>query len=283
MNVALVKSGLCKPKLQEFAEAYEAAKQPYWQNTRPYHSVQSIDWDVREADTVNGRAIAVARSGQTLRWFSFGIGSSINLSGNPTFQATEAETTSTEALKTNNDDFAIQWIAAFARGCKTAFAANPFTDTDPTIIAAMLGQVAITDPFSYRIAPEFGSPALLEMAQYHALAAYIALRLEWDNGSRTEKIGTLDQLTQGGGASYLHANGEPSSESRIHIPEGYGWTRPGQPGSQMQAIGVLTQDIVMPISLPQLPAQGNYLAPTHLYTEIVLRLGGVHFTTPSTN
>lgn len=279
-----IRSEFCKPQLQVIAEAYEALKRPYIVNTRPYHSVQSIKWDVVQGlpNATPAQAMAVARAGQTLKFFTYGIGQVISLSGNGQFQATEAETTQTEALKTNNDDFAIQWIGAFARGNKVAYTANPFTDTDQAVVDAMLGKVAIGDPFSYRLPAESGSPALLEMAMYHLLAPYITVQFQWDNGLRTEKVGTLDQYTQGGGASYLHSNGEPSSEGRIYQPEGYSWTRPGQPGSQFQALGVLTQDVVMPISLNQVPG-GNYVTPTAIWTEMVLRLGGTHFITPSSN
>ena len=282
MPASVVKSAFCKTKLQEIAEAYEAAGQPYWQNTRPLHSVQSIQWDVLVADTANSRAILCARAGQTLAFFSYGIGSQIQLSGNPNTRATEAETTITKALETNNDDFAIDWVGVIHRGNKVSYASNSFSDTDPILLAAMLGQKAIVDPFSYRLPPEAGSPALLESAIFQALLPYIALRIEWDNGSRTEKLGTMDQFTQGGGALYLHANGEPSSEARVMIPEGYSWTRPGQPGSQLQALGILTQDVVLPISLVN-PSGAAAIAPDHIYTEIMLRLGGVHFLTPSSN
>lgn len=277
-------SEFCPTKLEEISKAYESQGRAYIVNTRPYHSVQSIQWDIVQPLVAANpaQALAVARPGQICKWFTYGQGQVIRLSGNGQFQATEAETTLTEALKTNNDDFAIQWVGAFARGNKVEYAANPFTDTDPDVLSAMLGQVAIADPFSYRLPAEAGSPALLEMAMYHALAPFIAVRFEWDNGLRTEKVGTLDQFTQGGGASYLHANGEPSSEARCFVPEGYSWTRSGQPGSQMAAYGVLTQAIVMPISLSQIPG-GAFVAPTHIWTELVLRLGGTHFITPSGN
>ena len=284
MQQSFVISDWCKPKLQEFAEAYEALKRSYRTNTRPYHSTQSVAWTVVQPQTgvTPPQAMAVAKAGQTLNWFTYGIGQVISLSGAAQFRTTPAETNLTKALETNNDDFAIQWIGAYARGNKVAYAANPFADTDASVISAMSGQTAIYDPFSYRLPAEAGSPATLEMLMFHALAPYIDVRLEWDNGMPTEKIGTLDQFTQGGGASYLHSNGEPSTEARLVIPEGYGWTRAGQAGSQLAVYGVLTQDVVVPISLSAIPG-GAALAPSFLYTELVMRLGGVHFLALNSN
>jgi hypothetical protein len=281
-----VNTELCKPVGQMLKEKYEANGQPYLQSTKPYHSVQAIRWDIVQADTVNGVAMAVAAADQVLRFFAYGIGSNIRLSGSTSFVATEAETNIAVALKTNNDDFAIMWVGSHARGNKILYGAAQqaaFGDTNATVANAVSGIVPLVDPFSQRINPEFGSPATLEMVAFHALAPYLALQFAWDNGDRTEKVGVLSQYTQGGGASYLHANGEPSTEARSMIPEGYLWAREGQPASQLQAVATLTQPVVMPISLAALPGAGTFEAPTALWTEIVLELGGIHFRVPGSN
>jgi len=282
MNPSFVKAENCPTKLQEIAKAYVESNQPFWQNTRPNHSVQSLQADVVQTDLANSRAIVRFNARQTMAFFSYGIGSIIQLSGNPQHRVTEAETNITEAAKTNNDDFAIDWVGVSHRGNKVSYANNPFTDTDADFILAMQGQRSIYDPFSYRVPPEFGSPALLENGVFQKLLELLSLRFEWDNGTRTEKVGIMDQFTQGGGASYLSSNGEPSAEARIMVPEGYSWTRSGQPGSQLQAFATLQQDLFVPISLVN-PSGAQAIAPDHLYVEFMLRLGGVHFLTPSTN
>lgn len=276
----------CRTALQEIADGYEGGNTPYFQNTRPNHSVGSIQWDLLAFDATNARAWMVARKGQQLNFFGYGIASSIALSGDPTFKATTAETNIVKANETNNDDFAILWIGCSHRGNKVSYPAGTVfntggVDTDPTLLAAMLGRVAYVDPFSYRTPAEFGSPALLENAEFQELIKYIELRFEWDNGVRTEKVGLMSQYTEGGGASYLHANGEPSTEARTLIPEGYKWTRAGTAGSQFNAFGILTQDVVTAVST--VTPIATAIAPDHLYTEIMLRLGGVHFLTPSGN
>lgn len=281
-----VNAPLCKPVSVMLREKYDANGVPYLQSTKPYHSVQSIRWDVVQLDLVKGVAFAVARANQTMRFFTYGVGNNLQLSGAPAFRATEAETNLTVALKTNNDDFAIMWASAHARGNKmvlTAAALAAFGDTDLAVIDAMNGVGALVDPFSQRLSAEYGSPATLEMVAFHALAPYLPLNFAWDNGDRTEKIGTLDQLTQGGGASYLHSNGEPSTESRCMIPEGYLWAREGQPASQMEATSTLTQPVVIPITLPVLPGTTTYEGLDAIYTEITLRLGGIHFRVPGAN
>ena len=275
---------LCPSVVQMVYDKYVKEGAPFHTNTRPNHSTSSIQWDIVTPNTTDRTALAIARKGQTLNFFHYGIGGILALSGSNNYVATESETNLAKPQETNNCDFAIDTICVKHRCNKVGYAANLWGDADTVAVAAMVGQVMLIDPFSYRMAPEAGSPALLESAMFQALLKACSLQIEWDNGKRTEKLGLLSHFTQGGGESYLHSNGVPSPDAAVMNPEGYLWTRSGQTDSQFKARGTLEIDVVCPITYVTAPTgQATPMVPLHIWTEIVLELGGVQFSQLSNN
>jgi hypothetical protein len=282
-------------KRTELLSLYDKNGVPYLATTRGLHSCRSLQFDVVNLGAAGAIGYLIARKGQTLAFFNYGIGENIELAGNTAHRATEADTSLTKGSRTTaSADLSIEWITMHPRGIKAAFveaAATPiFPDFVATVnpvdvVTAMLrGQAPLADPFANILAPEIGSSATLEHVMYHLIAPHMTCRFEWDNADRTEKMGTCDQFVEGGGASYLHANGEPSVNNRFRIPEGFLWARESQPASELQVLCQLQNDVVIPYKPPaSLLVGGAFPVMTHAWVEINMRLGGMLLRVPGSN
>jgi hypothetical protein len=260
--------------------------------TKPVHSVQSLQGDVvnaNAAQVLGAYAYLVFRRGQQMVFFEPALGQSAPLSGDPNHRFSEADTTLTKPRSTPGAaDMAIEGLGFEVRGTKPVYAAAtdffPAGQTlDPTVAAALNGTGAIYDPGSKIIPAEFSSPAMLEQTLMSALSPYLALSFEWDQAERTEKIGTANQLGVGGGSSFLHANGVPSSQDRYEIPEGYIWSRDGEPGSEFVCRATLTENVVVPFTPVSHLEAATFVAPTHIHTEFMLRAFGIQLRMPNKN
>ena len=283
-------------KRNELLSAYERNGVPFLATTRGLHSVRSLQFDVVQLDAGGAIGFLVARRGQVLEFYSYGMADQIILSGNPNHRATEAETSLTTGRRTTaSADLAIEWITMAPRAIKASFvevaAPNPqFPDfvvaamaaNDP-VLGALRGQVALVDPFARALAPEIGASATLQHVLYHAVAPHMTCRFEWDNADRTEKMGTCDQFSQGGGAAYLNANGEPSQQNRYRIPEGFVWGREGQPTSDLTVICELRNDVVIPYTPPASPLSTGFPDMVNAWVEIRMSVGGLLLRVPGSN
>jgi hypothetical protein len=285
----MAENSLFVSKRTELLDLYAKNGVPFLATTRGMHSVRSLKFDAVNLGAGGAIGFLVARKGQTMNFFNYGINDSIELASDPAHRATESDTSQTKGFATAaSADMAIEWITMAPRAIKAQYPAATITEwvaanTDPTVLAAITGSVAMVDPFGHAIPVDVGSSATLEHVLYQAVAPHITCRFEWDNADRTEKVGTCDQFVQGGGASFLHANGEPSVNNRFRVPEWFLWAREGQPASQLQVVCKLEDDIVIPFAPVAGPLAGNYPALTACYVEIAMRLGGMLLRVPGSN
>lgn len=266
---------------EKLLRTYEKAKADYIANTLPLHSTRTIRFDVPAGavDAANNVAFAVARENQVIPFFDYGLGDNINL-GPLATQARECETNLAKGKSTNgSSDFVIEGVGFSCRGARIVTAFNP-TGDDADVEAAAAGNAVIFDPGAILAPPQVHSPFNLENGMFQALLGYMSLEFEWDR-SRVEKLGVVDLLPQAGAASYLRANGEPSSDNRYRIPEGYIWRRDGQPDSEFVARVRLDRALVVPINLSQY-ANAD-VTPTAIHLEVTMRLFGLNLRLPSAN
>jgi hypothetical protein len=287
---------LFNSKRTDLLDLYGQNKVPFLATTRGLHSVRSIQFDAINIDLGTSTVgYLVARRGQTIVFFNYGINESIELAADPNHRANEADTSLTKGGRTTaSADLAIEWITVHPRAVKqryTRAAAAPFypdfvaaamAANDP--VQAMLdGLVPLVDPFGIVLPAEAGSSATLQHVLYQAIAPHLTCRFEWDNADRTEKMGTCDQFVEGGGASYLNSNGEPSVNNRFRIPEGFIWARESQPASEMQVVVKLENDVVVPYTPVAGPITGTHTVLANAYVEILMRVGGLLLRVPGSN
>lgn len=284
---------LFQTKRQDLLNAYKRNNVPFLATTRGLHSVRSLLFEVVNLSPAGPAATLgylVARRGQQLVFFNYGINESIELAGELNHRATEGDTSLTKGSRTTaSADLSIEWITMHPRAIKAQYIlAGHETEfvvgvPDPVLAQALTGQVAMVDPFGLIVPADVGSSATLQHVLYQAIAPHLTCRFEWDNADRTEKIGTCDQFVEGGGASYLNSNGEPSVNNRFRIPEGFLWARESQPASELQVICQLQNDVVIPftpIPPPQLAVQPVM---ENVWVEICMRLGGMLLRVPGSN
>lgn len=286
---------LFQSKRTELLTAYKRNGVPFLATTRGLHSVRSLVFEavnISPANPASTIGYLVARRGQQLVFFNYGINDAIELAANPAHRASAADTSLTKGSRTTaSADLSIEWITMHPRAIKARY--NPlviaeFVTTPPAdalVTAALTGTAAIVDPFGLIVPGEVGSSATLQHVLYQAVAPHLTCRFEWDNADRTEKMGTCDQFVEGGGASYLNSNGEPSVNNRFRIPEGFLWARESQPASELQVICTLEDDVVIPftpIAAP-LAAPGTQPVLANTYVEILMRLGGMLLRVPGSN
>ena len=284
---------LFQSKRTELLTAYKRNGVPFLATTRGLHSVRSLLFEaVNLSPAVPAATIGylVARRGQQLVFFNYGINDAIELAANPAHRASAADTSLTKGSRTTaSADLSIEWITMHPRAIKARYFPLAPADfvagaADPLVTAALSGTVSMVDPFGLIIPGEVSSSATLQHVLYQAVAPHLTCRFEWDNADRTEKMGTCDQFVEGGGASYLNSNGEPSVNNRFRIPEGFLWARESQPASELQVICTLEDDVVIPITpIPALLAAGTQPTLVSTYVEILMRLGGMLLRVPGSN
>lgn len=282
---------LFQTKRSELLAMYEKNGVPFLATTRGLHSVRSLKFEVASVDANGVIGWLVAKKGQVCNFFNYGIGDAIELAGEASHRASEGDTSLTKGSRTTaSADLSIEWITMHPRSIKVQYAAASLSALLPAatteLTAALLGAAPIVDPFSMAVPSAVGSSATLQHVLYGAVAPCLTCRFEWDNADRTEKMGTCDQFVEGGGASYLYANGEPSVNNRFRIPEGFLWAREGQPASELQVICTLQNDIVIPYTpVANLLGAPPAAPPTMnaVYVEIMMRLGGMLLRVPGSN
>jgi hypothetical protein len=116
----------------------------------------------------------------------------------------------------------------------------------PRVDAAVVNAAGpLMDPAALVTPPQAQSPFNLENALLEAVAPYTAVEFEWDRG-RIIPIGSIDQIPEGGAKSFLRSHGDPRTDDRYKIPEGYLWRRDGQPDCEFIVRLKTTSDVVIP-------------------------------------
>lgn len=268
---------------------YAETKRPFAVRTLPYHSTQSLEFEIVDTDATGGYAYAVADK-QELDFFHYGIGDRIELSAETDHKATRADTNLSKGKSTNGaNDYVIEQLSLHVRGIKVAyssavgFTASNGTPSNANVVRSLTGKGPFHDPTSIATPAECFNPAYLEQTIYEAVRNWCSLMLEFDQ-SGMRPIGGSWLLGQGGASSYLRANGVPSRESRLYIEEGYLWARDGEPDSDFTARLKLEEPVVVPITAITVPGNTSELrVPTKLWVELTLTAWGFEIGLPSSN
>lgn len=277
---------------EKLLKAYAAAGKPFMARTIPYHSVGVLKFDVVDTDEDAGVAWAVARRNQQIVFFSYGSGEQVDLGGSAGFiRSTDAETNLAKGTSTNGaQDYVIEGVGLSCRGMRIQYEDSALTyldalAADADVQSSFEGNVVQYDPAAIDFPAQAQSPFNLENGLFQAILGQASVEFLFDR-SRVEKIGTLEMLPQAGAASYLRANGAPEAGNRYKIPEGYLWRRDGEPDCEMTATVTLQRPIVVPISLSALyggAGEGEFITPSFIWLELVMRLFGLGVQLPSQN
>lgn len=270
---------LFKTTRQKVLESYSEAKQAFEMESLPYHSTRQLIGTV-EGETATDNSFLVFRAPQTLRFFSYGLGDQIPLGPNQV-NVTEAETNLAKGSSTNGaTDYVIEGFGLHQRGTRIQYDDLGSYQPDGNVALACGGERNIYDPGSILSPPQLQSPYNLEEGMFQHLIGLLSIVCEWDR-KYSKKLGLVDLMPHGGGASMLRSNGLPTSENRYRVPEGLLWRRDGQPNSEFAAVVTLERDLVVPLNQIALPANETSDVPNYVYLEIVMRLYGVSVSLPT--
>ncbi len=287
-------SKLVKSSFQRLMEQYTKAGKPFDINTRPYYSSAGVKFTVVDIAVVGlaNRAFALATN-QELELFSYGKGSDVSAVNLGARTALDSDTNMATAQRTNGEDFAVEGISMTSRGVRVAYqplavASVPSFAAGPQEVRdALFGLNTIADPGSVVVAAEASSPLVLEDAFWGAIAPKLTLQTQW-NRKAVDLLGTADQMPEGGGKSYLRANGEPTHHNFFRIPEGYIWQRDGAAQDTLfSVLAELAQNVVIPITRAEGyqagGADGALGWPATIVAEFKLRVEGRAFSEQSKN
>ena len=294
-----MESALFETQRKRVLDLYKKAGQAFRASTKPYKSTRSLKWRIAEASEVGAppHAFLICDGQQELEFFDYGVGEGITIGldglGNVADQkqASRGDTNLSKGHSTNGaEDFIIEGMGAGARGIRInytdadiALAGVPIPGGDAAVIKMLRGQAYHVDPAALFTPPQLHSPFNLEAVLYQAVAPHLAVEFEWDE-EHVVKIGTLDELPQGGANSYLKSNGQPRNDNRYRIPEGYVWRRDGQADSEFLVRLKLAETVVVPINLITVPIDGGaVLTPERVVLDIAIRLYGLSVKIPSQN
>ena len=262
--------------------------------TRPYKSRLPYYWDVVNARPTGGpftSAYAVLRAGQENVYFGFGEGDAIKQTKTVKKQATDGDTNQSTGKNTNGiEDFVIESISCSMSGVRVEYAATDaglanLGALDPDVLSAFLGQAQIKDPATLMAPPQLTSPTNLEPLLLDGLKSNLAITLEWDR-STIIPLGTADQIPEGGAKSFLMASGDPRTDNRYKVPEGYSWRAKSRTDGAFVLKAVVTDPVVVPINPVTFNGQSAgpvVSVPTELYTDLEFRVHGVGFYNFSNN
>lgn len=273
-----------KTKMAEITELYESKDKPYIVSTKPYQSHQWLELEVVDRDETNQIAFMVARKGQVLDFFGYGIGERID-AGPLSRKATLSDTNISKAKSTNGAaHMVIEGISLSPRGFRVLQAdALTTPPVDTRVLAALAGETPMVDPGSVICPPQLMSPFNLEHAVFSGLLPHLALELVWDE-MRRESLGAAGVIPEGGAASLLKASGTPENTNVFAVKEGYVWAPDGQSDSELVVRATLNEDIVFPLTLNEDPTSADaVLRPTTVWLDICCRLHGFEFKHPSKN
>ncbi len=256
---------------------------PYEAKTKPYKSSQQFAFSIADAfpGTIT-MAHAILPVNYQVLWFGYKLGDALPWAG-ITRPAVESDTNLSKPRQTNGvEDMVIEGISATCKGERVQYATTIFTGTNADDIAAYIGLRTVYDPAALMSPPQMFAPMNSENVLFSALAPLCAIEFEWDR-RRVEKIGTLDEIPEGGAKSFVRSNGDPRTDNRYRIPEGYLWRREGMPDSEFITRGTIAETLVVPISLVATQGGATLQAPTNIYIDISVRLHGLALSLPSAN
>lgn len=260
-------------------DEWKASGKPFLANFKGYKSTLQLSFSC--VNRVGSMAHAVAKAGQTLEFFGYKISDQIPYGpGNSVRIANDADTNLASGRHTNGqEDFIIEGMSLTGAATRVSYDAELAAVSgaiDPDVLDAYRGKAPMLDPASLVAPPQVNSPFNLENALMTAVLPHVSFEIEFDR-RRKEQIGTLDQIPEGGGKSYLRANGDPRTDNRIRFPEGFCWRGEGRPDSEMVVRATLRKAVVIPISLVTVDAISNQgvQVPTGIFLDLALRVHGM--------
>lgn len=266
---------------KELIQAYIDSKQAFFCFTRPYKSAQTFVFTVvspEPAAPASTMAYAKLLKGQIVNWFDYGVGDSFPWApgtANPTKIATDADTNLSRGRQTNGvEDFVIEGISSTAKGFRVAYADGTTVSTDVDVVSAFSGNLEIRDPAALMAPPQCDSPVNLEGVLFEALKPVCAIEFLWDQ-KNVLKIGTLDEIPEGGAKSFLHASGDPRTDNRYKVPEGYAWRKQGMKDCDFVVVGSVEDTVILPITLIATDGGATVEVPKYIYLDVVMRLHGM--------
>lgn len=278
--------GDARAKLQALYD--EEGVKRYYGTTRPYRSVARVLCNIVNPVPVAAPTAAfLVVPKQQLVWFNYGQGDSIPWGATGVNKtATKTDTNQLKGSRTNGQgDFCIESISLTATTVRYEYpaAALPASYLDPDVRNFALGILEGKDPAALVMAPQIDSPANLEGVLFELIKPRLALTFAWD-GRSIIPIGAADQIPEGGAKSFLHASGDPDTNNRFHVPEGYLWRAQGHADCDFNVQGDITDTLVLPVGILVLPdGAATPAVPTHAYLDIACRVHGVEFTPISQN
>jgi hypothetical protein len=286
-NIAGV-SGLTRDMLlAEYQEHSDRIGRAFALKTIPYYCRKCLEFTVEDEDETNGIAYLLAAK-QELTFFDYATGNTISMAANNSHKATKADTNLQRPKSTNGScDFCVEYIGVQALGTRVQFADDDVSSsiqgaTQSDVVKALTGLGAFFDPGAVCLPPQIASPFMLEEALFKAVADQSAFRLEFgDAGVRY--LGTLASFGQAGASSYLRAHGDAGGDAALEVVEGFLWARDGEPDADMTAVVELEKPVVVPVNLVQQPVNDAYLAPTHVWLDLMVTLRGFELSLPSHN
>ncbi len=270
---------------------YKANGGDFRARTRPYKSTLQMIGRVPDSEkfpTGGGNATmghCVFDKAQELEFFGYGIGDFIPWAQG-TRKALEDDTNVASARHTTgNEDFIIEGVSSSCRSLRAQYPDDTYDGTEKAVVAAYVGQTVIYDPAALMAPPQLMSPFNLESTIWSLLQPLMSFEFQWDE-TDTIKIGTMDEVPEGGAKSFLRASGDPRNDNRYRIPEGYIWHHQGDTGSDFIARAVLREAAVMPVTFVALEGADDVtvgLTLQYLYADIECRLHGLGLSYPSGN
>lgn len=250
-------------------------------NTKPYKSTLPFQFDIVDAAPSPNptTAMAICRKGQRIELFAYGVGDSIPYAPGLAVNraATEADTNLSKGRRTNGvEDMVIEGVSLTHKCTRVEYlaAAAGALVADPVDILCYRGQAALYDPGAVVAPPQCNSPANLEDPLWNGIAPHLAVEFEFDR-TRVVKIGTCDEIPEGGAKSFLRSNGDPRTDNRYKVPEGMIWRRQGLPDSEFVMRITVADDICIPLNLVTLPQGTTPAVPQRIYIDITGRLHGM--------
>lgn len=269
----------------KLAAEYAQARKDFVAYTKPYKSSGQLQFDVVDPlPTVTPvMAHAVARKGSVISLFSYGLATPIPFA-QAQRPAIASDTNVAKGSRTNGvEDVVIEGISLTCKGVRCEYAAGAYTGLDASCINAYIGQAAMGDPAGLAMPPQCDSPFNLEAMLWERCKPVLDVSFTWDR-QRVIPIGTADEIPEGGAKSFLKSSGDPRTDNRYKIPEGYLWRQQGRPDSDFQVDLTLREDVVIPINLVALNGTTTPLiVPKRVYIDVSMRLHGLVLGLPSNN
>lgn len=273
--------------------AYKEAQIPFDAGTKPYKSTLPLVFTVVEPHPTAAptMAHAVAKLGQNLAFFGYGIDDAIpsGAAAGATRVADASDTNLSKAKNTNGaEDYIIESVSCSHKGCRIVYSEDDFgaeTVTDQDVLDAYAGAAEMYDPASLAMPPQVMSPFNLEQGLFNAIAPMMQFTFEFDR-KRIIEIGTLDEVPEGAAKSFLRSNGDPRTDNRYKVPEGYLWRKEGQVDSEFICRVQLRQAVVVPISLIAGLLGLSPLArpiPSRIVLDLIVRVHGLSVAPPTKN